>query len=136
PTYTVEPTQDGERTVTLRRVGDNQWIMVAYHGPAGTHPDTAALDVLTGVLGDSPTGRLYKALVDNKKAVGAGMDFESLHDPGPVTAFVRLNNDQSVDEARQILLKAVEGFVTEAPSKEEVERAKTRILKQIDLSLT
>ena len=42
----------------------------------------AALDVLAAVLGASPSGRLYKALVDNKKAVVAGMDFEELHDPG------------------------------------------------------
>ena len=134
-TYTVEPTQDGERTVTLRRVGDNQWLMALYHGPAGSHPDAAALDVLSSILGDTPTGRLYKALVDNKKAVGAGMGFDSLHDPGPIMAFVRLNNDQSADEARQILFKVVEGVISEPPSKEEVERAKTRILKQIELSL-
>src|SRR5262249_5541603 len=54
PTYTVEPTQDGERSVPLRRVGDTQDIMVAYHGPAGAHPDAAALDVLCSVLGDVP----------------------------------------------------------------------------------
>src|SRR6185436_13535144 len=121
-TYTVEPTQDGERTVTLRRVGDNQWIMALYHGPAGSHADAGAPDVLSGILGDTPTCRLDKALVDNKKAVGAGMGFDSLHDPGPITAFVRLNNDQSVDEARQILFKVVESVASEPPSKEEVER--------------
>src|SRR6185295_3953021 len=30
-TYTVEPVQDGERTVTLRRVGENQQMIVAFH---------------------------------------------------------------------------------------------------------
>src|SRR6185312_11182430 len=48
--YTKEPTQDGERTVTLRRVGENPAAMVMYHVPAGSHPDAAALEVLTGVL--------------------------------------------------------------------------------------
>ena len=33
-TYTVEPPQDGERFVELRRVGEGQEVMVAYHGPA------------------------------------------------------------------------------------------------------
>ena len=98
--------------------------------PAGSHPDAAALDVLAGVLGDTPSGRLYKALVDNKKAVGAGMGLPDLHDPGFIMASVRLSMDQSLDEARQILLKTVEGVVTEPPTKEEVERAKTRMLKQ------
>src|SRR5262245_7206775 len=62
-TYTTEPTQDGERTVTLRRVGDIQAIMAMYHIPAGSHPDAAAVTVLGEVLGDVPSGRLYKALV-------------------------------------------------------------------------
>ena len=133
--YTVEPTQDGERSITLRRVGDTQGVMAVYHVPAGSHPDAAALDVLAEVLGGRPSGRLYKALVDNKKAVGASMGMEELHDPGFLLASVSLKLDQSLDEARQILLKTVEGLPAEAPSKEEVERAKTRLLKNIELEM-
>ncbi len=136
PTYTVEPTQDGERSVTLRRVGDIQEIKLAYHGPSGSHPDAAVLDVLAGVLGETPSGRLYKALVDNKKAVDAGMEFQELHDPGFLMATVRLSPGQSIEDARQILIKTVEGLASEPPSKEEVERAKARLVKQIDLGLT
>ena len=136
PTYTVEPTQDGERTVTLRRSGDNPNIVIAYHGPAGPHPDTAVLDVLTGILGDRPTGRLYKALVDNKKAVNVDMGFETLHDPGFIVAEATLKEDQSLDEAVNAMLKAIEGLAAEPPNKEETERAKTRIIKQMDLSLS
>src|ERR1035441_9076611 len=132
--YTVEPTQDGERSVTLRRVGDTQYVMALYHTPAGMHPDDAAVQVLSGVLGDVPSGRLYKALVDNKKAVGAWMDPEEKHDSGFVVAYAQLSLDQNLDEAKQILLKTVEDFVKEPPSKEEVERVKTRIAKNIELA--
>jgi zinc protease len=135
-TYTVEPTQDGERSVTLRRVGDTQGIVVVYHAPAGSHPDDAAVNVLAGILGERPSGRLYKALVDNKKAVGASMGMEDLHDPGFLIASASLRQDQSLDEARQTLLKVVEGVASEPPSKEEVERAKTRLLKNIELEMT
>src|SRR5712692_7453858 len=41
--YTVEPAQDGERTVTVRRVGDAQFVGVGYHVPSGSHPDFAAV---------------------------------------------------------------------------------------------
>ena len=133
--YTMEPTQDGERSVTLRRVGDTQGIAVLYHVPAATHPDAPALEVLAGVLGDSPSGRLYKALVDNKKTVSASMGMEELHDPGFLLATATLRQDQSLDDARQALLKTVEGLVNEPPSKEEVERVKTRLLKQIELEM-
>ena len=132
--YTSEPTQDGERSVTLRRVGDTQYVMAMYHIPAALHPDDAVIQVLSGVLGDVPSGRLYKALVDNKKAVGAMMNTDDLHDPGFAVAVAQLSPDQNLDEARQILLKTVEGLAQEPPSKEEVEREKTRIKKYIELA--
>ena len=135
-TYTQEPVQDGERTVTLRRVGDVQSVIAVYHIPAGAHPDAAAFDVLTEVLGDTPSGRLYKAMVDNKKAVSAGMGYIQLHDPGFAYASAQVRQDQSLDEAKKILLDTVEGMIKEPPSQEEVDRAKTRLLKQVELSLT
>ena len=135
-TYTIEPTQDGERTVALRRVGDVQSVMAVYHIPAATHPDAAVLEVLSTVLGESPSGRLYKAMVDNKKSVSASMEVEQLHDPGFLLAMARVRKDQSLDEARQTMIKTIEGLITEPPSKEEVDRAKARLLKQIDLQLT
>jgi len=67
-TWTEEPAQDGERFVTLRRVGDVSAIGVAYHIPAGAHEDTAALQVLANILSTQPSGRLYKELVETKKA--------------------------------------------------------------------
>src|ERR1019366_8333665 len=79
--YTAEPTQEGERSVILRRVGNIQGIMAVYHIPAALHPDLAALEVMAQVLGAPQTGRLYKALVDNKKAVTAGMSAGGMHDP-------------------------------------------------------
>jgi zinc protease len=134
-TYTVEPTQDGERSITLRRVGDTQGIVVVYHGPAGSHPDDAALNIAAGVLGDRPSGRLYKALVDNKKAVSASMGMEDMHDPGFLMASATLRQDQSLDDAKQVLLKTIESLASEPPSKDEVERVKTRMLKNIELEM-
>src|SRR5262244_107838 len=72
PTYTEEPVQDGERLVTLRRVGDVQGVCVVYHIPSGPHPDAAALAILAHVLGNAPSGRLYKAMVETKKASFVG----------------------------------------------------------------
>src|SRR5882672_1352259 len=63
-TYTVEPTQDGERAVTLRRAGDVQLVSALYHMPPGTHPEYAAVDVLVALLNHVPSGRLHKTLVE------------------------------------------------------------------------
>lgn len=136
PPYTVEPTQDGERFVALRRVGDVQSVVALYHIPAGSHPDAAVMEVLAGVMGEAPSGRLYKALVDTKKTVSAGMDTEQLHDPGFLMASARLRTDQSLDDARQTLISTIEKLSSDPPTKDEVERVKTRILKQLELQMT
>jgi zinc protease len=133
--YTVEPTQEGERSVILRRVGSVQGIMVVYHIPAALHPDFAPLEVMSQVLGAPQTGRLYKALVDTQKAVGAGMGADDDHDPSVALGYVQLKPDQSIDEAQQILLKTIEGLPADPPTKEEVDRAKARLLKNIELTM-
>ncbi|HEY6342465.1 MAG TPA: pitrilysin family protein [Bryobacteraceae bacterium] len=135
PTYTIEPTQDGEREVVLRRVGDEQLLILAYHTPAGSHPDSAALEVLAGILGEPPSGRLYKALVDSKKAVSVNADNEQLHDPGIFEMSARLRKEGDLADAEKTMLATIDGLVKEAPSKEEVDRARARVLKDIELFL-
>lgn len=134
--YTVEPTQDGERSVTVRRVGDSQFLIAAYHIPATAHPDNAALNILAGIVGDNqPSGRLYKALVETKKATEVGAAPFSLHDPGLMLFFVDLRKDNSLDEARAALLDTIENFAKQPPTQEEVERVRTQRLSAIQLAL-
>lgn len=133
--YTSEPTQDGERSVTLRRVGDTQIVQAIYHVPSGAHPDFAAVDLLTQILGDSPSGRLHKALVEAKKASSIfGFGFQ-WRDPTIAIFGAELRQTDSLDAARDTLLQTVESIGTTPPTKEEVERARTQILKNIELTL-
>ncbi|HEY7335959.1 MAG TPA: pitrilysin family protein [Bryobacteraceae bacterium] len=135
PTYTIEPTQDGEREVVLRRVGEEQLLMMAYHIPAGSHPDAAPLEVLASIMAEQPAGRLYKALVDSKKAVSVGAENDQMHDAGLFLFNVRLRKDGNLDDAEKTTLNIIDGVIKEAPSKEEVDRARARILKEIELEL-
>ena len=148
-TYTVEPPQDGERFVELRRVGQGQNVVVAYHGPSAGHPDSAALQVLAGIMsggggggrggrggGGGGEGRLYKALVETKRAESAGMGSTMQHDPGLVTLQASLNKDQSLDEVRKILIQTAEGVVTEPPTTAEVDRVKTGLLRNLENQLS
>lgn len=134
-TYTEEPTQDGEREVTLRRVGDNPLINTLYHVPEGAHPDFAAIDVLTQVLGDVPSGRLYKALVETKKASRVGAFNYQLRDPGILGFRAEARQDQPLAPVRDILLKTVEEASRTPFTAEEVGRAKTSLAKQTELLL-
>ena len=135
PTYTVEPVQDGERMTVVRRVGDVQFVMAVYHIPDGANPDIEALDVLAEVMGEQSSGRLYKALVDNKKATHVFGQLRSMDEPGVAFFAAILNQTDSLDEARKVMLDTIDGVIKEPPSKEEVDRARTRLLKQVDQTL-
>jgi zinc protease len=135
-TWTEEPAQDGERLVTLRRVGDVNAIGVAYHIPSGAHEDNAALQVLANILSTQPSGRLYKALVETKKASSASAGARREHDPGLFMADAEVPRDGSLDEVRDILLSTIERIGAEGVTAEEVNRAKQQILKARERAAT
>jgi zinc protease len=136
-TYTVEPTQDGERMATIRRTGNSQLVMSYYHVPAGTHPDFPAIDVLTRVLGDAAAGRLQKALVETKKASGVQANNLQQHDAGGLFMAALLQKTQNVDSAVEAMnTVAMEIATTKPATNEEVERAKTEVLKSFELAPT
>ena len=114
PTYTEEPTQDGEREVSLRRTGDVQVAMALYHVPAGSHPDFAPVDVLTEILGNSPGGRLYKALVETKKASEEQAFNIQLKEPSFIVGSATMQKDQSLADAKAILIRTMEGVAQDS----------------------
>jgi zinc protease len=133
PTYTLDPTQDGERSVVLKRVGDTQLAMAAYHIPSGSHPDFAAINVLSKVLGAEPSGRLYKSLVDSKKASSAGAFAFQWREPALLLAYAQVLKEKSLDDAMLTMKKTFDEITDNPPTAEEVERAKNELLKSIEL---
>ncbi|HUK34418.1 MAG TPA: pitrilysin family protein [Vicinamibacterales bacterium] len=133
--YTQEPVQDGERSVTLRRAGDIAEVLAGYHIPAGSHPDIAPLDVLMHLLSDSPSGRLYTALVETKKAARIGGSSYRLRDPGYWLVGADTRKEQSLEEAERVTLATLDALVAQPATAAEVDRAKAAILKNIELGL-
>ncbi|MFY9317366.1 MAG: pitrilysin family protein, partial [Burkholderiales bacterium] len=107
--YTAEATQDGERSVTLRRTGDVQIVSALYRIPAGSHPDYAAVDILVSAYGTAPTGRLHRALVQKNLATATWGYERMLRDPGWASFGAQLPKDAALEPARDALLAALEG---------------------------
>lgn len=126
--YTLEPTQDGEREVVVRRVGDVQILMVGYHTPAGAHPDFVPLQLAGEVLGDEPSGRLYKALVEPGLASQIGVLTLQLRDPGLIIFLAMVRQDASLDAARDAMIATIDGLATQPITAEEVERIRNQAL--------
>ena len=134
--YTLDPAQDGERSVTLRRIGGTPTLYAGYHVPPGPHPDHAAVKVLTLVLGDEPSGRLHKRLVEPRLAAGAFSFAQALAEPSVMFAGAQLAPGQDVDKAKAELLAVVESVAREPVTAEELQRAKSKWRKSWSLAFT
>ncbi len=132
PTYTTEPTQDGERSVTIRRTGGTQLVVTGYHVAPASHPDAAALQVLGKILADAPSGRLHKALVDAKLASSVmDLDFNQM-EPGYHLFGAVVPKDGQTAAVEEAMLKALEDIKSHPVTEAEVARAKAAIAKDID----
>lgn len=136
-TYTLDPAQDGERSVTVRRVGGNPVLMMAYHTPPGSTPDAAAVTLLAQVLGDTPGGRLHKRLVEPKlaaQAFGFALDFA---EPGVLFLGANLAPGQDIDKARTAMAATIDALAASEPvTQAELDRARTQLVNAWNVGFT
>ena len=124
--YTVEPPQEGERRVEIRRPGANAEVLIAYHVPAANHPDIHALDVLSRLLGnsDQPEGRLYQVLIDTGLAFNCYAGNSSRRDPGLFFLNADFVTDVDASKVEQALYAELTRLAAEPVSEAVLARLK------------
>ena len=130
--YTAEPVQDGERSVTLRRVGNARYLGMMFHTVRGAHPDYIAADALGELMTVAPAGRLYKALVETKKATSVEVWQEAQKDPGTITFFAEIPEGEPIAPAREAMLATFENLKTVPITEAEVARVRAKAAKHFD----
>jgi zinc protease len=133
PTYTVEPVQDGERVVTLRRNGDVQVVGLLYHISAASDPDFQACEAIGQILTDEPSGRLYQALVKTGMATTVTSNLLPLHDPGAIEIYATVDARKPIEPVRDKMIAIVEGLGKTKITDEELTRFKVQSKKQFKL---
>ncbi|HTQ37081.1 MAG TPA: pitrilysin family protein, partial [Steroidobacteraceae bacterium] len=134
--WTVEPTQDGERSFYVRRVGDYQLVFVGYKLPSALNAETDALGYAFYALADTPSGRLHKALVTTGKAAQVLYDIEPGLDGtlGIIGAVVKKGDP--VQPVEDEIIRQMEGFRDNPPTQEEMERARIDFANSADRLLS
>jgi len=126
---TVEPPQQGERRVTVKKEAELPLVFVVYHAPNLTHPDTFALDILAYVLGGGRSARLHQRMVYEKQLASyASADYSGVHvDPylfglsaGPLPG-------KTAEEVEQALYAEVERVQREPITDRELQKAKNQL---------
>jgi zinc protease len=135
PFWTVEPTQDGERSFVVRRKGDMQLVVLGYKVPSALQEDSDALSFMSEILGDTPTGRLHKALVETGKAAQVFSFGQTGYAPGLQLIGAVVKAGEPLEPVRDALIATVEGFAKTPPTAEEMERVRRNVANGIEKSL-
>jgi zinc protease len=133
--WTVEPTQDGERSFEVRRQGDVQMVAVGYKIPSGLHDDSDVLNFASTILGEAPSGRLHKLLVESGKASQVFAFPQTGYAPGLQYFGAVVKKGEPLEPVRQALTQAIEDFTKHPPTPEEMERTRRGYLNEIERSL-
>lgn len=121
--WTVEPTQDGERSFVVRRKGDMQIVVAGYRIPSVLSEQAAAVNAAAEILGDTPNGRLHRELVQSGLAAQVFAWPLLLRDPGLLMFGAVVKQGESVERARDRLVEVVEStFAQQAPTDAEMDR--------------
>ncbi len=134
--WTVEPTQDGERSFVVRRKGDLQLVIVAYHIPGALHRDTTALAYAGGILANTPNGRLHKQLVVSGKAVQVARIGFAGYAPGFMAIGAVVKKGDPLEPVRDALITAAEEFAKTPPTADEMERVRSINRNAVEKMLT
>lgn len=122
----VEPPQEGERRVQLRRPAELPFVAIGYHVPTSLSPDAPALDVLAEVLAGGKSSRLYEELVYRRRlAREADADYDYFSkDPSLFVLSAQPLPGKSPAQLESALLAEIERIKGTAPSPREMQKAK------------
>jgi zinc protease len=130
PVTAVEPPQIDERRLVVRKEGAQlPMVNIGWHVPNHTSADAPALELLSTVLSEGRSSRLYQRLVYEKRmALGAGGEYSySSVDPALFWFYATPLPGQTPEAVEQALLAEVERLKQEVVPDEELERARNQI---------
>jgi zinc protease len=99
---TVEPEQQGERRVVVRKQAQTPLLLMAWHATRATDAEAPALELLQSILIQGDSSRLHRQLVeDSQQALNVGGFLHNGFDPGLFNLYATLppGGDVAVVEA-------------------------------------
>ena len=134
----IEPPQEGERRVVLRRPAPASYFHAVYHAPQAADPDYfpvfVLVSVLSGVGGMSFSGhgspgrssRLYRALVETGLAVEVDCGFRATIDPGTLDVAATARPGVAIEKVERAIFAELEKIATKRVTEPEL----AKVIKQ------
>ncbi len=120
-----EPGQEGTRVVLKEKDARRVYLDMGFHGPSMRDPDVYAWDLLSMILGNGETSRLYHAVKDRKGLVDTVYASSyTPRDPGLLLVGGTLAPEKAKEALREILFETFR-IGAASPEGPELSRAKT-----------
>ncbi len=137
----IEPPQQESREVTLE-LPTQPWYLEGYHRPDLNHPDNPVYRIISGILSDGRTSRLYQSLVEEKQIALNAQGFSGFPGekyPNLVLLYALTAPGHRIEEVGAALETEIERLKTELVTDEELERVKTQaraaLLRTLDSNI-
>lgn len=124
---TVEPPQEGERRVVVKRPGGVGLVQAAYPRPGALHPDFLPLDVLTSILGEGKSSRLHQALVEKGLASSVQASNNTFRDPFLIQFEAKVAPGATHTQVEAALKSVLTETAAKGVTETEMQRAKSQI---------
>jgi zinc protease len=121
--YTEEPVQNGARRTVVKRAGQLGVVAVGHKIPAATHPDFAAVTLMSAILADGKNSRMYKAITNKNLSTGVEADFGIFHDTSMHIVFAPLAPGVKHDEVEAIVVQEIERLKKDGVTETELKAA-------------
>jgi zinc protease len=129
PVTAVEPVQNGERRLLVRKEAQLPIVYLAYPVPNQTSADAPALEMLSTILSSGRSSRIYKSLIyERQLALDAGGDYSWFSlDPNLFWFWATAMPGQTPETLEKELLAEMAKLETEPVTDLELKRARNQI---------
>jgi zinc protease len=125
PVRAVEPEQERERRIVVKRNAQTPLLQYAYKAPAAADPRAPALSLLISILVDGDASRLYRELVERQKViVDLGGHWHEGFDPALFWLYFTLPEGTDPDSVQPVIDAQLARVANEGITAEELRRAK------------
>lgn len=131
-----EPCQQRQRRVTVRRQVPNSLILIAFHVPPVSSDDFPVCDMISDVLGNGQSSRLYRELVEKKRLfVSVDASVIGRIDGSLLLVEGLMGEDVDVEDCEQALWREIDILKSVTPDDYELQKVKNKFAANHELEM-
>lgn len=129
--HTIEPEQSGEKRIFVKREVPSPYLMIAHHVPETGSDDYYALDLLSSILSQGRSSRLYSSIIDDKQlALQVGSFYYDAFDPTLFYFYGICNDNVKASELEKAIIDEVDKIINEGINESELQKVKNQKLME------